>query len=551
LTTRISPAGDPGTEDARAGTVRAAALEVMRTLGLTTIFANPGSTEIDFLVGLPDDFAFRLGLHEGAVVGMATGWSMGQGRPAFVNLHTTAGLGNAVGALATARVNRVPLVVVVGQQDRRHLAHEPFLSGRLEGLAGQYPVWTGHPVRPQDVPALIARAFHEAVAGSGPALVVVPMDDWNAPAPQERGAAPLALVRAPTVATDCIDAFIGALDAASSPVIVTGAGADDRETWSSLELLATKLGAPVWQEPFGARAGFRQDHPNFRGHLPATRSGVRKVLARHDVLLVVGAPVLRQYPFEPGDLVPAGTRVLHITQFPDEAHNSVADLVVVAEPDGAVRVIADRIRSRRSKMRRRTALRPHTPPAAGEQLSPTHVFDLLAAYAPADTILVEESPSSRAELHRRFPAREPLGFVSAAAGGLGFGLPAAVGLKLGAPSRPVVAVLGDGSSLYGIQGLWSAAYYGAGVLFLVLANGGYTIMDGLAERSGWGKPPWPSFTDVRMSTLGDGFGCPTRRIATHDELNDALQSVLPNLAERCEPLLLDIAVGPEQLWSLE
>src|SRR4051794_29474420 len=165
-------------------TVREATFDVMRSLELTSIFSNPGSTEVPFLAGLPGDMRFVLALHEGSVVGMATGFALGQGRPAFVLLHTTAGLGNAVAALATARVNRAPLVVVVGQQDRRHLALEPFLAGRLEGLAGDYPVWLDQPARPQDVPGAVMRAYYEAVTGRGPAIVIVPMDDWGAPAPE-------------------------------------------------------------------------------------------------------------------------------------------------------------------------------------------------------------------------------------------------------------------------------------------------------------------------------------------------------------------------------
>src|SRR3954454_2763433 len=163
-------------------TVRDATFDVFRRFGMTTIFANPGSTEISFLTGLPDDLRFVLALHEGSVVGIATGHATATGRPALVNLHTTAGLGNAVGALATARTNRVPLVVVVGQQDRRHLASQPFLAGRLKGLAGDYPVWVHQPLRPQDVPGAVARAWHEATDGRGPALVIVPSDDWAAPA---------------------------------------------------------------------------------------------------------------------------------------------------------------------------------------------------------------------------------------------------------------------------------------------------------------------------------------------------------------------------------
>ena len=178
-------------------TVRDAAFDVLRGHGLTTLFANPGSTEIELLSDLPGDLRFVLGLHESSVVGMATGFALGRREPALAILHTTPGLGNAVSAIATARVNRVPLVILVGQQDRRHIASEPFLAGRLQGLAGDYPVWVDQPLQAQSVPASIARAYHEAVTGRGPALVIVPMDDWAAEAtPAEEQAAPRQVVRA-------------------------------------------------------------------------------------------------------------------------------------------------------------------------------------------------------------------------------------------------------------------------------------------------------------------------------------------------------------------
>ncbi|WP_460060520.1 thiamine pyrophosphate-dependent enzyme [Streptomyces sp. YKOK-I1] len=530
-------------------TVRDAVFGVLRRFQLTTIFANPGSTEIDFLTGLPDDLDFRLALHEGSVVGMATGWAMAHGRPAFVNLHTTAGLANAAGALATARTNRVPLVVVVGQQDRRHLAYDPFLAGRLEGLLGEYPVWTNHPARPQDVPAAVTRAHHEAMAGAGPAIVVVPMDDWQQQADPIRGAAPPVVHRPAPAGTDAADDLTSLLDLARSPVIVAGAGTDDDASWAALVELAERLGAPVWQEPFGSRAGFPQDHPSFAGHLPAGRSGVRAALAGHDVLLVVGAPVLRQYPREPGELVPDGMTVLQVTPYADEAHHSVADVALIADPAAVCHRIAQRVRPREGTRSGRPSPQAAPLPEPGGPLRPAHVFDLLAQHLPPDTVLVEESPSSRPELHRRVPARAPLGFVSAAAGGLGFGLPAAIGLKMGAPHRPVVAVLGDGSSLYAIQGLWSATHYQVGTLFLVLANGGYAIMDRLAEKSGRGKAPWPSFTEVRICDIARGLGCPARRITTHEELTAALDEILPSLAQRSEPLVLDIEVAPDESYG--
>jgi benzoylformate decarboxylase len=525
-------------------TVRDATFAVLRQCGMDRIFANPGSTEIEFLTDLPDDLEFILGLHEGSVVGMATGHAIATGRPAFVNLHTTAGLGNAVGALATARVNRAPLVVVVGQQDRRHLAQEPFLAGRLEGLAGSYPVWVHQPVLPQDVPGAIRRAWHEAMQHRGPAIVVVPMDDWLADLDQElRIAGPVTVRRAGTDAGASVDDVVRLLEEAVAPVLVVGAGADDQAAWDALVGLAERLGAPVWQEAFGARAGFPQDHPQFAGHLPAARSQLRSVFDEHDFALVVGTCAFRQYVYEPGPLVPRGVAVVVISDDPDELHHSHADVAVLADPATACAAITRRLRDRPPAPTHRSTLTIE-PPATDEPMRAEHVFAALAERLPRDTVVVEETPSTRGDLHRLLPARAPRGFVSAAMGGLGFALPAAAGLRLGDPSRPVVALLGDGSSLYSVQGLWSAARYECGVLFVVLSNGRYAIMDQLAGKIG-GKAPWPAFDDIDIAAMSRSLNCPARRVNTYAELIELLDEIVPTLAARSGPLLLDVSVAAE------
>ena len=318
--------------------VREAAFDVLREHRLTPLFANPGSTEVQLLAGLPDDLPFVLGLHEGSVVGMATGYALGRGEPALAILHTTPGLGNAVSALATARANRAPLVVIVGQQDRRHLATEPFLAGRLLGLAGDYPVWVDQPVRAEDVPGAIARAHHEAVTGRGPAVVIVPMDDWTAEAaPLAERAAPRRVVRSTSADAETVAELAQLVDGASSPALVVGSDADDPAAWEALVALAERLGCPVWQESFGARAGFPHDHPLFAGHLPADRTRLRETLGSHDVVLVVGAPAFRQYPYDPGPFVEEGTRVAVVSRDPAEVHRSTADLAVLVDPVAACR----------------------------------------------------------------------------------------------------------------------------------------------------------------------------------------------------------------------
>jgi benzoylformate decarboxylase len=530
-------------------TVRDATFDVLRRHGLTTIFANPGSTEVSFLTGLPADLEFVLALHEGSVVGMATGYAIASGRPALVQLHTTAGLGNAVGALATARVNRAPLVVLVGQQDRRHLALEPFLAGRLSGLAGDYPVWTATPLRALDVPSAVSRAYHEAVAARGPAVVIVPMDDWAVVfGDDEVVAAPAAVSRSTGVTSADVAGLVSLLSSSSSPALVVGAAADSADTWAALVPLAERLGCPVWQESFGARAGFPQDHPQFAGFLPAGRSRLRALLAGHDLVLAVGAPAFRQYPYEPGPLVAPGTRIAVLTDDPAEAHHSPADLAVVAPLAAACRLLASSVSPRSGAAALPSRRVPPAPPTGSEPLRAAHVFAALASRLPADAVVVEETPSSRPDLHALVPARAPLGFLSAAMGGLGFALPAAAGVRLAAPDRPVVAVVGDGSALYQVQALWSAARYNAGVLFVVLANGRYAIMDRLAEAQG-GKPPWPSFEDVSLAGLATSLGCPARRVDTYGDLVAVLDEVVPTLASRDSPLLLDITVVADSTFQ--
>ncbi|MDA2803058.1 thiamine pyrophosphate-dependent enzyme [Nocardiopsis suaedae] len=612
-------------------TVRDATVAVLRAHGLTTLFANPGSTEVAFLADLPDDLRFVLALHEGSVVGMATGWAIARGRAALVQLHTTAGLGNAVGALATARVNRAPLVVLVGQQDRRHLALEPFLAGRLGGLAGEYPVWTCEPAVPQEVPGAIARARFEAEYGRGPAIVVVPQGDWSAPAggADHPDAAPARVVRSAAAEAADVAPLAALLADASAPAVVTGAGTDSEEGWDALRALAERIGAPVFQESFGARAGFPQDHPLYAGVLPADRAGLRERLDGCDAVLAVGAPVFRQYPYTEGPLVPEGTRVALLTDDPAEAHRAPAEVAVVAPIGPALRLLTAQVPSRPKRGTAaladvgavpgsgeegtgavgaptdavaaadaavapvRAASPPDEPgaergaetgpegrdsrgsevqdtvgdgaddgasaprtgtPAAEPAdssavggvaaLRPARVLSALAARMDPDTVLVEETPSSRPDLHRLVPARRPMGFLSAAMGGLGFALPAATGVRMAAPDRPVVAVVGDGSSLYQVQALWSAARYGAGVLFIVLSNGRYAVMDRLAERHG-GKAPWPDFSQVSVAALARGLGCPARTATTAAEVDAELDALLPGLRERTEPVVLDVAVAPD------
>jgi benzoylformate decarboxylase len=320
--------------------------------------------------------------------------------------------------------------------------------------------------------------------------------------------------------------------------MVVGAGVTDERSWAAVIALAERLGCPVWQEAFSGGAGFPQDHPQFAGHLPAGRRAVRETLRGRDTVLVVGGAAFKQYLYEPGPLVNPGTRVAVITSQPAEALRSAAELVVLAPIAHACELLADAVTRRPVEPIadwRRAAPSPGGPLRAG------HVIDGLAQRLSADTIVIEEAPSSRSELIDRIVVREPRGFISTAMGGLGFAMPAAVGLRLAEPRRPVVAIVGDGSAIYCVQALWSAAHYGVGAVFVVLSNGGYEIMDRLAQASGL-DAPWPGFGSLDVAAIASGFGCETVSITTHDELTTTLDDVLASLPERTSPLLIDVAV---------
>jgi benzoylformate decarboxylase len=536
-----------------AATVRDATFDVMRQLGMTRIFGNPGTTEIPFLVGLPDDLKFVMGLHEGSVVSIATGVALVTGEPQFVNLHTAPGLGNAINAIANARDLHAPLVLVVGQQDRAQLSIAPFLSGRaLERVAGEYPVWSSLPVRPQDVPAAVARAYWEALAHQGPALVVVPMGDWLQAAAPVAASFPASVVHPGAVSPAQLRPLAELLAQSQSPAIVTGGGNDSQAGWDATVRLAERLGCPVFHEPFSARASFPETHPQFAGHLDWRRRGIRDALAPYDTVLVLGTKAFLVYILEAEEpIVTPQTRVAVITSDSGEAHVSGCEIAVVGPVAPAVEALGGLVSERSGDVpvpvpgAGRPA--PVGAPEAGEPLTASQVLSFVAERWPADGVLVEESPSSRPELLARFPARAPLGWLSNGNGGLGFGLGGAVGVRMAAPERPVMAVVGDGSAMFGIQALWSAAHYGVGVLMIVMSNGNYGVMD---AQAGWQdkRAPWPQFPGLDIAAIARGLGCPAARVETYEEMTETLGEALDGLAARSRPLLVEIVIAQDD-WS--
>jgi benzoylformate decarboxylase len=529
-----------GHSDGAAPSVREATMALLRERGLTTIFGNPGSTELGLLRDFPADFHYVLALHEGVAVAMADGYAQATGRPALVNLHSACGVGNAMGAVVNAFHNRAPLVITAGNQDRRHLELEPYLFARSTELMAPYVKFSHEPARAEDVPNAIDRAW--ALAGTpphGPAFVSIPSGDWDAPASPEAGGAPERGVLAGTAADeDVLDLLAQRIEAARAPALITGGGVDQGGAWDEVAELAERLSAPVWAAPQAPRLGFPEDHPLYRGHLAPGRATAAAQLTGCDLALVLGAPVFAFLPYEPGDAsLPA---LVHVTDDPDEAARAPA-LSVVAGVRSVARGLNQRLPPR--SCARPVAPRPAPAPVDARlagPIPPTFLMAALARALPEDAVVVEESPSNRNDLRAQVWIRRPSSFFATTSGGLGFAMPAAVGIKLAAPERPVVCLVGDGSALYAPQTLWSAVQLGAAVTFVVVNNGRYAILESAARFGGIEGLPSMELPGVDFLALAASFGCHAVRISEPAELPGALSAALRGRV----PVLLDVVVDP-------
>ncbi|MCG5468689.1 benzoylformate decarboxylase [Micromonospora sp. LAH09] len=509
-------------------TVRDATYDVLRTLGMTTVFGNPGSTEEPFLRDFPADFHYVHALHEATAVAMADGYAQATGRPAHVNLHTAPGTGNGMGNLVTAWHNKTPLIVSAGQQTREMLLLEPRLANRRPTeLPQPYVKWAYEPARAQDIPAAVLRAYATAVQPpAGPVYLSLPMDDWAQTADPPPATRSVATRFAPD--PERLDEFARILAGSQNPVLVYGPGVDRSGSWPTAVALAELLAAPVWSAPATERAVFPEDHPHFRGVLPYAIGPLAEALRGHDTVLVVGAPVFRYYPYVPGGHLPDGTRLLHVTDDADEAARAPVGDSLLGDPGLTLAALVERVPTAgRQPPTRRDA---PAPPEVTTPLSADALFAALAAHWPEDAVLVQESPSNLAALRRQLKIRRPASYFTMASGGLGYGLPAAIGVALAerdtGRDRPVVAVIGDGSFHYSVQALWTAARLALPVVVVVPVNQQYAILKAFAELKDTPGVPGLDLPGLDIVAIAAGYGCATEVVETPDQLGAALATGL-------------------------
>ena len=516
-------------------TVREAVIHLMRGFGCTTLFGNPGSTELPLFRDWPKDFRYVLGLQESVVVGMADGYAQASKNAAFVNLHSAAGTGHALGNLFTSWKNNAPVVVIAGQQARSMLPMDPFLGAKdAAEFPRPYMKYSIEPARAEDVPAAVARAYYIAMTEPmGPVFISVPVDDWDKACDQIEPRQ-FTSRRGPDAAAM---AEVGeALEAARSPVIVVGSDVDRSGAFDGVVELAERFQAPVWVAPRTYRCGFPETHPLFAGFLPPMKPAVSAQLKGHDLILVLGAPAFTYHNEAPGPFIPEGSRLFQVVADPDQAAYTPEGVSIIGNLGMAV---ADLLARPAPPARPRAGGRGPIPQIApATPIPPRYLMQQLRRLRPRDSIIVEEAPTSREPMNEQLPIEQANGFITTGSGGLGYGLPASVGVALAEPDKRVIAIIGDGSAMYGIQALWSAAQSKLPMTIVIVNNAGYLALKHMGTLFQMQDLVGVDLPGIDFVALARALGCEAARVDKAENLDSVLMQGLNSKG----PFLIEVMV---------
>ena len=537
-------------------------LALLRDEGVTHLFGNPGTTELPIMDAMPDytdDMSYVLGLQESLVVAMADGYTRASGRLAACNVHVAPGLGNAMGALYNARFTNTPMIITAGQQETGHGLTEPLLYDPLVPIATPVVKWATEVTRLEDLPRIMRRAGKVAMtAPTGPVFISLPGDVLN----DRKGIDLGARTRVDTAMrpTDAgLNALADRLLAAKNPAILAGNEVVTSDALDEIARFAEVLGAPAFQQTTAYGSFFPSEHPAFMGALSRNQKEVRGILEDYDLLVVIGADVLRMSVMSETEPLPDGMPIVQIGLFDWEmGKNYPADMavrgdvretllalnpVIAARTDHAdtaskrLAAVADRNWSaKRARRATELAADAETTPIRSDWLMLT-VADAL----PDGAITVNEGLTTSWNLLQFLPLRERYDFHSFASGGIGWALPAAVGVQIAQPDRPVVALVGDGSAMYSIQALWTAAHLRVPVTYVILNNQGYRIIkQRLKAFHGNETYIGMDFEDppIDFVTMAQSMGVTAERVTEPGAVRAALAAALANPG----PNLIDICV---------
>lgn len=545
-------------------TGRDAFLSLLASEGVDLLFGNPGTTELAIMqaLTLQNRIRYVLGLQESVVVAMADGYSRASGRLAACNVHVAPGLGNAMGALYNAKFYGSPVLLTAGQQEQGFGLTEPMLYDPLLPIAQPCVKWAVEVTRVQDLPRILRRAAKLALTPpTGPVFLSLPGDILDAAAPLDLGQ-PSRVDHATRPSDAALAALAEALLGAARPVIVAGHELATRDALADAGRLATLLGIPVYQQSVPSAAHFLSDHPAYLGPISRSQPRVRATLENHDLLVLLGADQLRMAVHHAVDPLPPGLAIVQISERDWElAKNYPTALAFAANVRETLRALLPVIEARMDDAARARAAvrlaalagdnwsarhqRALTAAAALQDrrpLEPQLLMALLTAQLPADAVVVEEGLTSTATLPDYLRYRDAQGFYGLASGGIGFALAGAIGVSLALPTRPVVAIIGDGSAMYSIQALWTAAHLGCHIVYVIANNRSYRILkERMQSLRGSERTLAMDFHAPPLDFVGLALaqGIPAGQVTSPEEFTAAFAAALA----RPGPSLLDVRVA--------
>jgi len=544
-------------------TGRSAFLALLKEEGVTHLFGNPGTTELPIMHALKEhpDLTYVLGLQEALVVAMADGFSRASGKLVACNVHVAPGLGNAMGSLYNAKFTGTPMILAAGQQEQGHGLTEPLLYGPLVQMASPLVKWAVEVTRLEDLPRIVHRAAKVAMTPpTGPVFLSLPGDILNAEAGLELGTS--TRVETATRPSEAVlERLARRVLQAERPVIVTGDEIVKSDALQAAAAFAETLGCPVYQQSVAYGAHFLSEHGCYMGALSRDQRQVRDVLAKYDLMIVLGADPVRMSVWSETEPLPDGMAVVHIGQLDwDMGKNYAAEIAVRAdlrETLLALTPVVKKVGGDRLTMRATAALgeiaqanwaAKRTKLAArlesggtAQPIDPDWLCLQVAKALPRDAVMVNEGLTAARHLPDLVPYRDRFGYHALASGGIGWGLPASVGVALAQAPRPVCCFSGDGSAMYSIQSLWTAARMKLPITFVIADNGGYRIIkQRLLAFHGNDNFIGMDFADpaIDFAALARSLGMPAERITEAGALAPALRQAFASPG----PKLLDVVV---------
>ena len=540
-------------------TGRRAFIELLLDEGVSHLFGNPGTTELAIMEAVPQypQLKFVLGLQEAVVVAMADGFARASGRLAAANVHVMPGLGNAMGALYNAKFSGSPLILTAGQQEQGHGLLEPMLYEPLVPVAQPLVKWAIEVTRAADLPRIIHRAAKIALTPpTGPVFLSLPGDVLDETLELEMGRS-VRVDAAARPSDEALGQIANMLATAQRPAILAGQELAQHDAFAEAAQCAELLGAAVYGSSIPYSAPFPTEHAAYMGALTRQQKQVRATLEAHDLLLVLGADLLRMSVYSPVEPLPPELKVIHISERAHElGKNYRTDLAVQADVKQTLRALLPLLKIDRAAAARRLGeLRARNWSAQRDKaridamlaaetkpIDPQYLALRFTEALPRDAVVVDEGLVSTYSLPKFLAMRGPRDYYGLASGGLGFAVPGAVGISLALPGRPLAAIVGDGAAMYSIQGLWTAAHLGLPITYVIANNRGYRI---IKERLvSFRKSDQFTGMDIRepeldFVALARSMGLTARRVAEPQDIAPALREAFAS----GKPNLLDVRVA--------